>query len=185
TMDPQVSDSDIPKDEATPMPKLSAGLPELSAKAISKFKARQEKRGVVYLSVLPHFMTRRRIRQWLSKIGPVGNVLLSEGDDIGSRIRVAKRKVARKKGSRSRKRYMEGWVEFLDKKHAKEAALRLNNSQVGGRRSDPWYDDIWNIRYLPRFKWEHLTEQVQLERKSMQERILTEELQAKRELEEY
>ena len=77
--------------------------------------------------------------------------------------------------------FSEGWVEFLDKKLAKQVAASLNNSQVGGKRRSPWYEEIWNMRYLHRFKWEHLNERLAYERAVHQQRLRTEISQVKKE----
>jgi len=43
-------------------------------------------------------------------------------------------------------------VEFRDKKVAKSVAQSLNNTQIGGRKGDYYHDDIWNLKYLKKFK---------------------------------
>ena len=30
----------------------------------------------------------------------------------------------------------------------------------GGPRRSAFYYDLWNIKYLPKFKWDHLTEEI-------------------------
>jgi ESF2/ABP1 family protein len=57
-----------------------------------------------------------------------------------------------------RRKFVEGWVEFKDKKIAKRLALTLNNQKIGGKRRSFYHDDLWNIKYLPKFKWNYLTE---------------------------
>lgn len=57
-------------------------------------------------------------------------------------------------------KYVDGWVEFADKKIAKAVARSLNNTIIGGKKRNYWHDDIWNIRYLKGFKWSHLTERL-------------------------
>ena len=65
----------------------------------------------------------------------------------------------RKKYGGSKKRmFTEGWVEFLDKRVAKAVAMALNNVLIGGRKSNYYHDDLWNIKYLPKFRWSHLAE---------------------------
>ena len=36
----------------------------------------------------------------------------------------------------------------------------LNAQPVGGKKGTRWRDDVWTMKYLPRFKWYMLTEQV-------------------------
>jgi ESF2/ABP1 family protein len=60
----------------------------------------------------------------------------------------------------NRRNYIEGWVEFKDKKQAKAVAEHLNMREIGGKRKSRYYAEMWNIKYLPKFKWHHLTEQM-------------------------
>ena len=56
-----------------------------------------------------------------------------------------------KKGlQKGRIRYTEGWIEFKSKRKAKWIAEMLNNTPVGGRKSAPYYDCLWNIKYIGR-----------------------------------
>ena len=66
----------------------------------------------------------------------------------------------RKSGGSKKTNYVEGWVEFLNKKHAKAVAAALNNRKVGGKRRSFHYEDTWNMKYLPKFKWNHLTQKI-------------------------
>ena len=56
--------------------------------------------------------------------------------------------------------YTEGWVEFMNKRHAKRCAEMLNNRKVGGKRHNFHYEDLWNIKYLHKFKWPQLTQKI-------------------------
>jgi ESF2/ABP1 family protein len=42
--------------------------------------------------------------------------------------------------------FTEGWVEFKNKKYAKRVAKCLNNQPVRGKRHNPWFDELWNIK---------------------------------------
>ena len=67
-----------------------------------------------------------------------------------------------KSGGNKKLKYTEAWVEFKNKKVSKTCAMMLNNVRIGGKkRHNLFYDDIWNIRYLSKFKWSHLTEKLQ------------------------
>lgn len=46
----------------------------------------------------------------------------------------------------------------MDKKKAKALAEHLNMKQIGGKRTNEFYAETWNIKYLPKFKWSHLGE---------------------------
>lgn len=82
---------------------------------------------------------------------------------------------------------MDGWIEFLDKKVAKTVAKTLNAQPVGGavrwqnhtlsldcraligiialccaggKNRSFYAHDLWNLKYLSKFKWNHLTEKI-------------------------
>ncbi len=63
-------------------------------------------------------------------------------------------------GGNKKRNFTEGWVEFLDKRVAKAVAMALNNVPMGGKKSNYYRDDIWNIKYLANFRWTHLTEKI-------------------------
>lgn len=68
---------------------------------------------------------------------------------------------ARRKQTTSNTRYFtEGWVEFTDKRVARSVAELLNAKSVGGKRGSRYKDDVWTMKYLPKFKWNMLTEQL-------------------------
>lgn len=84
-------------------------------------------------------------------------------------------------GSKKGRLFTEGWVEYQDKRVAKRVALSLNNCLIGGKRHSQWHDQIWNIKYLHRFKWTHLNERLAYEKAVHQQRLRTEIAQVKRE----
>jgi ESF2/ABP1 family protein len=51
-------------------------------------------------------------------------------------------------------------VEFKDKKIARRIADMVNAQPIGGKKGSRWRDDVWTMKYLPKFKWNMLTEQV-------------------------
>ena len=72
-----------------------------------------------------------------------------------------KRAYLRKKYTSTKKpHFTEGWVEFADKRVARSVAEMLNARPIGGKKGTRWRDDVWTMKYLPRFKWHMLTEQV-------------------------
>merc|ERR1719239_1804367 len=81
--------------------------------------------------------------------------------------------------------FTEGWVEFKSKKVAKSVAANLNCNPVGGKRKSKAHDQTWNIKYLPRFKWVHLSERLAYEAAVRQQRLRTEISQVKREAEHF
>lgn len=63
-------------------------------------------------------------------------------------------------GKNTGKNFSEGWVEFEDKKVAKQVAAMLNNNPMGGNRRSAYHYDLWCMKYLSKFKWDHLTEEI-------------------------
>lgn len=37
---------------------------------------------------------------------------------------------------------------------------RLTRLCLGGKKGSRWRDDVWTMKYLPRFRWDQLSEQV-------------------------
>jgi len=135
-----------------------------------------KKRGIIYLSTIPKYMNVTKIRETFSTYGKVGRVYLQLADnDTDAAKKKKKRKVAAK-------HFTEGWIEFESKKVAKYVAATLNNTQISTRKKSKFYDLIWNIKYLPRFKWIHLNERLAYERAVHKQRLNADIAQAKREV---
>ncbi len=60
-------------------------------------------------------------------------------------------------------------------------AARLNNTQVGGKRKNPWYFELWNVKYLKNFRWTHLNERMAYEQELRKQRLRQEVSLAKKE----
>ncbi|ORY86137.1 hypothetical protein BCR37DRAFT_339297, partial [Protomyces lactucae-debilis] len=140
-------------------------------KALNEAKART---GVVYLSKVPPFMKPHKVKHLLSKYGEVGRIFLAPEDpkSYAKRVRF---------GGNKRRMFAEGWIEFMDKRKAKLVASTLNAEPIGGKKNGFYHDDLWNLKYLPKFKWEDLTAQIAAENASRQARLQVELQQAKRE----
>ncbi|XP_060559371.1 activator of basal transcription 1-like, partial [Ruditapes philippinarum] len=87
---------------------------------------------------------------------------------------------AKARGKRGRI-FSEGWLEFRDKRVAKKVAASLNNTQIGGKKKNKWREELWNMKYLHRFKWTHLNERLAYEKAVHSQRMRAEISQAKRE----
>ncbi|CAG9118047.1 unnamed protein product [Plutella xylostella] len=135
--------------------------------SITKKKTR--KRGIVYLSTIPPYMNVAKVREIFSQYGDVGRIFLQPSGKPGE------------KRKRVANQFTEGWVEFQKKKVAKQVAANLNNTKIGTRKRSRYFDMIWNIKYIPRFKWIHLSERLAYERAAMKQRLRAEIAQAKKE----
>ncbi|KAM9113590.1 activator of basal transcription 1 [Pangshura tecta] len=129
--------------------------------------------GIIYLGHIPPGFRARHARNLLSVYGEVGRIFLQPEERF-----VRKRK--KKAGARV-KNYTEGWVEFRDKRMAKLVAASLHNTPMSTRRRSRFRYDLWNMKYLHRFKWPHLSERLAYERQVQQQRLRVEISQAKRE----
>lgn len=110
-----------------------------------------EDTGLVYLSTIPRFMSPAELRKELERFAAIGRIYLTP--EIKDKVQ--------KKGRRNVKRnFTEGWVEFHSKKEAKEAAETLNGQTIGGKKGSKYCEEMWTLKYLPKFKWHHLSEQM-------------------------
>jgi len=146
----------------------------LTPEALAAFTAAKEKTGVIYISRIPPGMRPTKVRHLMSQYGEVGKVYLQQEGEraITSfpivlrfiwRIRFsdAKRAYLRRKFTSTKKpHFTEGWVEFKDKKIARSVADMLNATSIGGKKGTRFRDDVWTMKYLPKFKWDMLTEQI-------------------------
>lgn len=114
-----------------------------------KLPTKGSKRGVVYLSRVPPNMNPSHVRQMFSRYGEVQRIyLVPEGQGH------------RKHSNVHAKAYSEGWIEFAKRSVAKRVANLLNGEQIGGKKRSPFYYDIWNIKYLRKFRWDDLVGEI-------------------------
>jgi len=146
---------------------VNSNHPELIAAASN---GKKKKPGIIYLSSIPQGFNVSRTTGFFAQYGRVGRVYLQPD---------AKEKANRK--DKLARNFTEGWIEFMSKRLAKEVASNLNLSQVGGKKRSKSHDVTWNIKYLPGFKWTHLSEKLAYEKAVHQQRMRTEISQAKRE----
>ena len=94
-----------------------------------------------------------------------------------------KKKRGKTGGGSKKRRYVEGWMEFADKRMAKKVVAIFNNRPIGGKkRHNEYHDDLWLLKYLSGFKWENLTEKFLYERKMREHRLKAELAQGKKEM---
>ena len=139
----------------------------LSADVIAEYNEKVRRSGVVYLSSVTPYMKPEKIKHLLGKFGIVQRMHLVEED-----ASVARRRALN--GGNRKKKFVEGWIEFEDKRDAKRCAAMLNGQIVGGKKSGFFHDIIWNIKYLKGFKWGDLTEKLTLEKRLRADRLKAE-----------
>ncbi|KAJ9144331.1 Pre-rRNA-processing protein ESF2 [Coniochaeta hoffmannii] len=140
--------------------KKRAELPNVSKPLTKKnlvaTEAAIKKSGVVYLSRIPPFMKPQKLRSLLEPYGKINRIFLSPEDPAAHTRRV-------KSGGNKKRSFVDGWVEFVNKKEAKAVCELLNAQTIGGKKGSYYRDDIWNLLYLKGFKWHNLTEQIAAE----------------------
>lgn len=145
---------------------------------LAKEAARAGNRGVCYLSRIPPHMDHVKLRQILSQYGEIQRIYLAPEDPAAQ----VKRKRA---GGFRGQGFSEGWVEFAKKSVAKRVANMLNGEQIGGRKRSSFYYDLWNIKYLSKFKWDDLTEEIAYKNAIREQKLALELSAAKRERDFY
>eukprot|EP00033_Pygsuia_biforma_P002455 GCRY01002723.1.p1 GENE.GCRY01002723.1~~GCRY01002723.1.p1 ORF type:complete len:274 (-),score=51.92 GCRY01002723.1:51-872(-) len=151
----------------------SKKVKKLTKKQLKKFREDLSKRGIVYIARVPPFMKPAKIRHLLGQYGDIDRLYLTPEDPKAASLR-------KKAGGNRKKNYKDGWVEFLDKKIARTVAETLNNTQIGGKSTSHFKYDLWNLKYLPRFKWTHLSEKIAYDRKVREQKLNQEISQAKK-----
>ena len=73
----------------------------------------------------------------------------------------------------------------MNKKDAKNACELLNARTIGGKKGTYYHDDVWNLLYLHKFKWNNLTEQIAKENAERSSRMRAEISKATKENKAY
>lgn len=161
----------VPSDDEDEMDLANFKNGSTSARTKSTKKA---KKGIIYISNIPKHMNVTRLREILGEYGKIGRVYLQPEKLSSAKAKKNKRK-------RYNIHFTEGWVEFESKGIAKYLATVLNNSKISTRKKSQFYDSLWSMKYLPRFKWVHLTERMNYEQAVHKQRLHTEVSQARKE----
>lgn len=139
----------------------------LEDNTLDNFKEKVRRSGVIYISYIPEGMTVSLLKKQLQKYG-VNRIFLVP--DITS------------SKNKKRQNYKEGWIEFSDKIMAKLCEYELNGKILGGKkRNNKFREEMWNLKYLNKFKWNHLMEKLQFNKKLREHRMKAELAQTKRE----
>ena len=109
------------------------------------YREAKERRGVIYMSRIPPFMKPNKARSIFEQYGEVTRLYLAEENPEF-------RKKRKEHGGNGSKQFREGWIEFADKRIARQVAESLNNTPMSGRKGDYYHDDLWNLKYLKGFK---------------------------------
>ena len=166
--------------EVEPKPAVPVEIAKILKKA-EKTKAKAEAKGVCYMSYVPPYMNPSSLRKMIEVhyASDVERIYMEPERDYLRKNRM-------KTGGNRKRKYTEAWIEFAHKNTAKEAAQRLNNQLMGGKkRHNLFHDDMWNLRYLSGFKWTHLTEKLAYDAKVREQRLTQEMNLAKKEHTEY
>jgi ESF2/ABP1 family protein len=132
-------------DEIVMKPKKKSKKSVLQNDAV-QFTEILSKRGVIYIARIPPFMKPNKMRNIFEEFGEVTRLFLAEED-------IEMKKKRKESGGNSSKQFHEGWIEYADKKTARQVAESLNNTSIGGKKSSYYHDDIWNVKYLKGFKY--------------------------------
>lgn len=158
-----------------PVAKKPRKIHKLSLTETEDFNKKLKKRGCIYVARVPPRMTPTKIKSLLNDHAEVTRVYLVEED---ASVRKRRKK---EYGGSGGKRYIEGWVEFASKRKAKHIAASLNMTPISNQKRNPHYGTLWNLKYLHKFKWSHLTEKVAYERRVREQKLRVEMMQARRE----
>lgn len=145
----------------------------MSPEALKEFNDAVEQTGVVFISRVPPFMSVTTLRRLLSQFGEIGRIYLTPEDKS-----VTKRR--KRNGGTNKKKFVDGWVEFMRKKIAKRVCRSLNGTPIGGSHRNKFASDLWTLKYLRGFKWNHLTEKISSERANRDNKIQLEMSQSKK-----
>ncbi|XP_052872453.1 activator of basal transcription 1-like [Anopheles cruzii] len=136
---------------------------------------KKKKPGIVHISLIPKHMNVTILREMLEPYGKIGRIYL-EASNKGGKVR---KTTAR--GKRAMLRYTAGWVEFERKRVAKAIVAQLNAKPISTSRKSVFCDVLWCMKYMPRFKWIHLSELKAYEKAVSRQKLRTEIAQARKE----
>lgn len=164
---------------ATGQTGAAATAGRISQAELAKQESTERRKGVLFMSRVPPNMTIPKLRRMLSGFGGQVERIYLRPEEDGARER------RKKAGGNRRLQFLDGWIEFSDKRHAKRLALMLNNQPMGGSHRDCYRDDLWNLKYLKKFKWSDLVGQLNEESHVREHRVRAEIEKAHEEAAEY
>merc|ERR1711976_852950 len=149
------------------------------------------KPGLIWISSIPEGMNPAVIRQIFSKYGDVARIYLepyntnSKGPSGDAKTLLESKGSKKKQAGYNSGRFKEGWVEFESKTVAKQVASALNMQEIAEKKHGAWSGQFWSLKYLSKFKWDNLHEQLEHERQVRKKVIREEFRKAKDEQNEY
>ncbi|TVY34427.1 Pre-rRNA-processing protein [Lachnellula subtilissima] len=155
----------IPTSKRNDLPGVSKPL--LTKKNLVASEAAIKRSGLLYISRVPPFMKPTKLRSLLEPYGAINRIFLTPEDPASHTRRV-------RNGGNKKRSFTDGWVEFVRKSHAKRACELLNGQIIGGKKGTYYHDDVWNLRYLNKYKWNHLNEQIAAENAARASRMRAE-----------
>jgi ESF2/ABP1 family protein len=167
---------ELSQEEISAQPEVEDEQLELAALSDNSDYAR---RGIVYISRIPPGLTPSSLRDIMQQFGQVTRIYCTPQDPT-----------SKKKGSL--RRYIEGWIEFSDRKDARRVSKSLNCTPIGEclptkkRRRVRFAADLWNLTYLGKHvKWHHLTQQLTYQKRIREKKLVQQIQQAKREANQF
>jgi ESF2/ABP1 family protein len=136
---------------------------------VEELREKNRRSGVLYMSRVPTGMKISELRKFFDDYGMQRCYLVP-----------LKKKIENVDG-RKLQGYKEGWIEFSDKIYAKLAEYQLNGKRIGGSKKCPYKDELWNLKYLHKFKWNDLIENLTMAKKMQEKKLKLEIAQSKRE----
>ena len=136
---------------------------------VEELREKIRRSGILYMSRVPVGMKISDLRKYLDEYGMERCYFVP-----------LKQKVVNNEGKKVQA-YKEGWIEFNDKIYAKLAEYQLNGREIGGNKKCPYKDELWNLKYLHKFKWNDLMDNLTMEKKIQEKKLKMEIAQSKRE----
>jgi len=129
------------------------GTNEMLESSYKIWKKKQNKKGVIYISSIPFGCTHQSLFKIFEEFGKVTNVYLEAQLD---------KKTGQKKMLHDHHAiYSEAWIEFKERKVAKQVVSLLNETELPkkySRKGSAARGHIWKMKYLKGFGWHHLKE---------------------------
>lgn len=176
TSDPNPEPTEDASEETTDEP------PHKKRKTIfdsaEEFQKKIRRTGLVFITSLPPGMKAKHIRSYLQEFGNVKRIYCELEPEEKWQAR------KRRKGNKKRQ-FDKAWVEFEQKKDAKKAAAILNATQMGGSKRSPFYYFTWSMKYLKKFKWNDLTEELRHKKMEREKKLRAQLANAKKEANAY